>query len=273
VRALFGARVARVVAAIPDPNQDDPVPQMRGIHYRVGCLAEVAEQIHGGFLKRVRTGMPRVTAKWAMTADGFLATSNGASSWISSPEALALSRRRRRAFDAILVGAGTARRDDPQLLSSRPRAHGEQAGPLRVVVSASGEIKPKSRLLASVAQAPLLVVHAQSLPESRRGELRRSGAQVKAVADPHDAQQVLRALGELGINDLLVEGGAALHGAWLRAGAVDRLELYLGLRTLGGGTPVAAGEGAATLGHAQEWLPEVGPIALGTTMCLRMRRA
>jgi diaminohydroxyphosphoribosylaminopyrimidine deaminase/5-amino-6-(5-phosphoribosylamino)uracil reductase len=273
VRALFAAKLARVVAAMPDPNQDDPVPQMRSIAYRVGCLAEAAEHIHGGFLKRVRTGMPRVTGKWAMTADGFIASSGGAATWISSPDALTYSRRRRRAFDAILVGAGTARRDDPQLLSTRPRRHGEDNGPLRVVVSAEAELKARSRLVASLAQAPLLVVHAQSVSESRRGELRRLGVQVKSVADPHDPAQVLRALGELGVNDLLVEGGSALHGAWLRAGAYDRLELYLGLRTLGGGTAVAGGEGAATIGLAQEWVPEVPAVLMGGTMCLRMRRA
>jgi diaminohydroxyphosphoribosylaminopyrimidine deaminase/5-amino-6-(5-phosphoribosylamino)uracil reductase len=275
VNALAAARVARVVAAVADPNQDDAEAQLRALRigYRVGCLAAEAEHLHGGFLTRVRSGRPRVTAKWAMTADGFLAASGGNSSWVSSTEALALSRRRRRAFDAIIVGAGTARRDDPQLLSSRPRRHGDDAGPLRVVVSAGAELKPKARLVAAIAQAPLLVVHATGVPESRRGELRRLGAAVKAVADPHDPGQVLGVLGELGCNDVLVEGGSQLHGAWLRAGVYDRVELYLGLKSLGGGLPVAAGEGAATLGFAQRWEMEVPPMTLGETLCLRMRKA
>ncbi len=275
VNALIVARVARVVAAIADPNQDDAARELRSlrIDYGVGCLAAQAEHLHGGFLTRMRTGLPRITGKWAMTGDGFIAATGGASSWISSPEALAYSRRRRRAFDAIVVGSGTARRDDPQLLAAGARRHGEHGSPTRVVVSASAELKAGSRLGDSIDSAPLLMVHGQGVAERRRGDLRRAGVAVKAVEDAHDPLQVARALGDLGFNDVLVEGGGRLHGAWLRAGAYDRLELYLGFKTLGGGTPVADGVGAASPSFGQAWSPEIPPAMRGDTVCLRLRRS
>ncbi len=194
VNALIAARIARVVAATADPGQDDPALALAPlrIRYEVGCLAEGAQAIHGGFLTRLAKGRPRSTGKWAMSMDGFLAASGGASAWISSPEALAFSRRRRRAFDAILIGSGTARRDDPQLLASSVRRHGGDAGPLRVLVSREASLRLDSRLARSIAQAPLLVIHGEQVAESRRGELRRLGAQVRALADAHDPQQVLR---------------------------------------------------------------------------------
>ncbi|MBA2480490.1 MAG: bifunctional diaminohydroxyphosphoribosylaminopyrimidine deaminase/5-amino-6-(5-phosphoribosylamino)uracil reductase RibD [Planctomycetes bacterium] len=274
VNALIAARISRVVAAIADPAQDDPTPALRGVGvtYRVGVLAQEAEHIHGGFLHRVRTGLPRLTGKWAMTADGFIAASTGAASWISSSAALSASRRRRRAFDAIVIGAGTARRDDPQLLALRARMHGSVPGPLRVVVSQTAELKPTSRLVASIPHAPLLVIHGEGVTERRRGELRRLGATVKAVGDAHDPRLVARALADLGCNDVLVEGGSTLHGAWLRAGLFQRLEIYIGLKTLGGGMGVAAGEGAASIGFSQGWIAETPPAMLDGTLRLRLKR-
>jgi len=274
VQALIQARVARVVAALPDPNQDDAqlLLTTQGIRYEVGVLGAAAAHVHGGFLSRVRAGRPRVTGKWAMTLDGFLAARGGASAWISSPQALALSRRRRRAFDAILIGAGTARRDDPQLLSSRPRRHGDEQGPLRVVVSRGAELRGDGRLVAGLGAAPLLVIHGTEVPESRRGELRRLGVQVRSLADCHDPAQVLTLLGSLGINDLLVEGGSRVHASLLKAGLYDRLELYLGLKSLGGGLPVAEGAGVASPTLGEAWQLEEPARTLGETLCLRLAR-
>nr|MBA3709218.1 dihydrofolate reductase family protein [Planctomycetota bacterium] len=115
-------------------------------------------------------------------------------------------------------------------------------------------------------------IHGPGVAERRRAELRRLGATVKAVADAHDPRLVARALGEIGFNDVLVEGGGTLHGAWLRAGMYDRIEVYLGFKTLGGGMPAAAGEGAATPGFAHGWLPEAPPVIFEGTIAMRLRR-
>ncbi len=173
---------------------------------------------------------------------------------------------------AILVGRETARRDDPELLAARPRVHGEANGPLRIVVSRRAELRPDGNLVKSVARAPLMLIHGPEVGEPRRGELRRMGLQVRECADPHDPNAVARLLAELGINDLLVEGGSAVHAAFLAAGLYDRLELYLGLRTLAGGLPVASGQGVASPNLGARWELEEPPRALGAAVLMRLAR-
>jgi diaminohydroxyphosphoribosylaminopyrimidine deaminase / 5-amino-6-(5-phosphoribosylamino)uracil reductase len=268
--ALVAAGVARVVAAISDPNQDDPaIPLTRaGIRYDEGCLAAAAAQVHGGFLSRVGLGRPRLTGKWAMTLDGCIATHNGDSTWISSNAALAFSRRRRRVFDAILVGAGTAYHDDPSLLSSMV---GERT-PVRVVVSRNAEIRENSMLVATRAKAGVLVIHGPEAPAVNKAALASHGIDLWEVAKPHDPVEVAGALGRYGLNEVLVEGGAQIHGAFLRAGLYDRLELYIGSQTVGGGIGVAAGVGVDLMNDARHWQHEDRPLLLGDTICLRLRR-
>lgn len=248
VEALIRARVARVVAAIPDPAQDDPGPRLcaAGIAYETGCLAAAARHLHGGFLMRVQQGRPRATGKWARSPDGYLAAAPGERTPISGPVAYALMRRRRRAFDAVLVGAGTVLADDPWLTAPRPRRHGDAWGPLRLVVSR------RARAALRAAEAPWLPIHAPGAGDGI------------AVNDPHDPAQVLAALGRLGINELLVEGGALVHQAWLPF--YDRLEVYIGPRALGGGLPAPPDPSPPA------WEREEPPLILGDTRCERWRR-
>ena len=270
VEALIAAKIARVVTALDDPNQDDPGRWLHpaGITYQSGCLANAAAHLHGGFLTRIVLGRPRITGKWAMTLDGNIAAHTGDAGWISSPAALALSRRRRRAFDAILVGAGTVRRDDPRLMST---ASGERT-PQRIVVTRQAALPAGSTLLATATSAPLLVVHGPDAPAANLELIRRAGGESLELCDPHDPTLVAAALGRRGINDLLVEGGAQIHGAWLRAGLYDRLELYIAPLTLGGGIAPCAGTGANTVTAGGRWDAEEPPRLLGGTWCWRMKR-
>lgn len=274
VDALRAARVARVVAAIADPMQDDPSPLLAaaGIACTVGVEEAAARHLHGGFLARLATGMPRFTGKWAMTLDGSIAAAGGDSRWISSPEALALSRRRRSAFDAILVGMGTARRDDPTLAASRPRRHGGSAGPLRVVVGARADLDPGSRLVAGAPDQPVLAICAEPPSAAIASRLGAAGVELAPLPDPHDALAVARELGRRGLNEVLVEGGAHVHAAFLGAGLYARLEIYVAATTLGGGVPAAAGPGVPRIADGQRWEPEEPPRVLGTTTLLRLRR-
>lgn len=259
VQALVAAGVARVVAAVSDPVQDDPGPLLlaAGIGYATGCEDALARFLHGGFLSRVVRSRPRVTGKWAMSLDGCLAAGSGHSAWISSGPARALSRRRRRLYDAILVGAGTAAADDPELLAA-------QAGrdPVRIVVSAGAQLRNDGRLLRSIARAPLWLVHGPDADAVRMHELAQAGVRLLRCAAPHDPQVVLTLLGQEGINDLLVEGGAQVHGAWLRAGVYDRLECWQGGVSLGGGLPVAQGPGVDRIDAGRRWRLETAPRVL-----------
>lgn len=253
--ALVAAGVARVVAAIPDPHQDEAARRLRpaGIAYEVGLLGHIARHLHGGFLSRVVRGRPRLTGKWAASADGRLAAAPGVRTAISCPSAYALMRRRRRAFDAVVVGAGTAGADDPALTAPRPRRHGDEAGPLRVVLSRSGAVAA-ARLRDG--SAPTLVVHG-------RGGAPPPGVRGLAVDDPHDPAQVAAALGALGLNDVVVEGGARVHAAWMPL--YDRIEVYAGAVVLGGGVPAPAPPAAG-------WVAEGGPELVGSTRLGRWTR-
>ncbi len=246
--ALAAAGVARVVAAIGDPHQDDAARDLAaaGIAYEVGCLADAAARIHGGFLCRIRLGRPRLTGKWAHSADGYISAGEGSRTIISCPTAYARMRRRRRAWDAIVIGAGTAACDDPALTTPHPRQHGDDAGPLRVVLARDGRV-PGRRL--HDRSAPTLVVHGlQAAPPP--------GIAGLAVADPHDPAQVAGALGRLGLNEVMVEGGARIHAAWLPF--YDRLEIYRGSERLGGGVPAPPTPGPG-------WEAELPEVRIGRT--------
>ena len=286
--ALIAARVARVVVAVEDPNQDAAAAILGGlgIIYQSGVAADLAQHLHGGFLTRITHGRPRFTGKWAMTLDGCLATSTGASGWISSPLALARSRRRRRAFDAILVGSGTVGADDPRLASTAPRtrrllaADGsfqDQVSPLRIVISASARLSLTARLFQDLPGCPLLLVHGPQADPAHCAALRQRGVLTESVADAHDVMEVAAALGRRGLDDVLVEGGAAVHGAFLRAGLYDRLEVYQGGFGLGGGWPVArevpGQPGAPRIEDGTRWQVEAPPEVLGSTVLTRWRRA
>ncbi|MFW5845785.1 MAG: bifunctional diaminohydroxyphosphoribosylaminopyrimidine deaminase/5-amino-6-(5-phosphoribosylamino)uracil reductase RibD [Planctomycetota bacterium] len=263
--ALIRAGVTRVVAALADPHQDDAGERLAaaGIPYEVGCCREQAARLHGGWLQRMHLGRPRITGKWAMTLDGCLACASGDSSPVSSAEARHFSRRRRERYDAILIGAGTARADNPQLLSLRPAAR----TPLRIVVGDpdTADLRPGRCLFDSARRHPLLLVHGPQVRAGRLQELQTAGVQLLCIDDPHDPQQVCQALGRHGLNEVLVEGGAQLHGAWLRAGLVDRVECYVGSQTLGGGLPVAQGPGCMSMAETSRYQVETRPRLLGST--------
>jgi diaminohydroxyphosphoribosylaminopyrimidine deaminase/5-amino-6-(5-phosphoribosylamino)uracil reductase len=269
--ALIEAGISRVVVAVSDPNQDPagPVLAAAGIACEFGCREDEARRLHGGFLTRVKHGRPRLTGKWATSLDGFIAAPGGVQSWVSSPEALSLSRRRRRVYDGILIGAGTAAIDDPALLSSADRS------PLRIVCSAGaslGGAPAARRLLGGLDRAGLLVVHDRRAPSDRVISLRQAGAQTRAVDDCHDVHQIASTLADAGLNDVLVEGGSVIHGAFLRAGLYDRVEVFQGGVSLGGGLPVASGPGADTVSSGLRWRAEAAPRLLGPTVWSRWER-
>ncbi len=252
--ALRAARVAQVVAGLADPHQDDAgtILAAAGIGYTV-LNDPAAVHLHGGFVTRTRLGRPRLTGKWAMTLDGCIATDGGASAWISHPLALARSRRRRRAYDGILVGRGTAQQDDPALLTPRGRRP-DGSGPQRLLLT-RGAAPVAGRLAQGAVPALTIGPH---------GALRSADDSAPAIA---------AALGAHGLNDVLVEGGAQVHAAFLAAGLYDRLEVYLAGRTLGGGLGPAGLRGAPTIAAGAGWTLEEPPIMLGDTCVMHWCRS
>ena len=232
--ALIAAGVGRVVVGTLDPDRrvnGRGLEALRaaGIEVEFGVARKAVEAQLAPYLKHRRTGRPFVIVKLAASLDGQIAARDGTSAWITAAAARADAQRLRAESDAVLVGAGTLRADDP-LLTVRDVPG---TSPLRVVL---GRIPPGSRV------QPALSV----------------GGDLDAVLDE---------LGERGILQLLVEGGATVAGAFHRAGLIDRYVLYLAPALFGGddGLPMFAGPGAANM--AELWRGSiVGVTRLGADL-------
>jgi diaminohydroxyphosphoribosylaminopyrimidine deaminase/5-amino-6-(5-phosphoribosylamino)uracil reductase len=222
VESLIGAGVARVVAAVPDPN---PVAmggadrlRAAGVEVDIGLGADAARVQNAIFLHRFAVPeRPFVALKLATTLDGRIADRNGRSRWISGPEARDFVHWLRAGFDAIGVGAHTARLDDSSL---RVRGSVEpRRAPTRVLFSRHGEVPLTLSAVRDAGEVPTVVVTSGLGPAGRQAALSEAGVTVRRVASLADG---LRALRQLGIDSLLVEGGGRLAGALLSAGLVDR---------------------------------------------------
>lgn len=208
---------------------------------------------------------PHVTLKLATSLDGRIATASGESRWITSEAARAEVHRMRAAADAVMIGAGTARADDPELLARLEPAPERQ--PLRVVLDTEFALRPAGRLFDSLGRAPLLIIGAADSAGSGRAVLEAVGARTAAVARGPigvDAEAALELLRAEGVETVLVEGGGQLAASLLGADAVDRLEWFRAPIILGGdGLASVAALALARLSEAPAWkrvaIAELGP--------------
>ena len=239
--ALIAAGIARVVIALGDPDrrvdgQGIAMLRQAGIAVEVGLLAEEAERVTTGFLMRERAGRPMVTLKLATTLDGRMATAAGESQWITGDLARARGHLLRATHDAILIGAGTARADDPSLTC---RLAGLEArSPLRLVLDARGDLpgnlkvfqkRPVPTWRITGPDAPQCSGHARQV----RAPLRGGRIDLAALA---------RILGSEGLTRVLVEGGGQVAAGVLEAGLVDRIEWFRAPSLLGGDGLAAIGD-------------------------------
>ena len=233
--ALVQAGIARVVAAMPDPNPHVASRgiadlERAGIRVDIGLLQAEAERLNPGFISRMTRGWPYLRVKLAASLDGRTALANGESKWITGEAARADVQRLRARSSAILTGIGTVLADDPSL-TVRDLDIGRQ--PLRVVVDPQLRMRPAARML-SLPGATLVVTGAQQV--NNAAALRAAGAEViglPAVSGRMDLRLLLAQLAAREINEVLVEAGATLCGELLRAGLVDELVLYLAPHLLG----------------------------------------
>lgn len=232
--ALAEARVARVVAALEDPNplvRGQGIARLRasGIAVQTGLMAAQAEEVHRGFLARMSRGRPWMRIKSAASLDGRIALANGESRWITGGAARRDVHALRARSCAMLTGIGTVLRDDPEL-TVREVACSRQ--PRRVVIDSRLELPEGARILSG--DPPLvLTVNAD---RGRRSALERRGAEVvlvPAIDGKTDLAAVASLLAERGFNEVTVETGAKLNGSLLRAGVIDEIVLYLAPMLLG----------------------------------------
>jgi len=258
VDALVSAGVRRVVVALEDPDPrvaGEGLRRLRaaGLAVEVGLCAAEAAEVNAGFLSRLRLGRPLVTLKFATSLDGRIATGGGESQWITGPPARERAHALRASHDAIMVGTGTVVADDPQLTCRLPGL--DRHSPVRVLIDRHLRISPASRVIADARLVPTWVLTSRISDPGRRATFVANGVTLIDVDDDGEGQidlaAALGALGERGVTRLLVEGGARLAAAFIRARLVDRLAWVHAPIVIGGdGIPAIAGFDLATLAEA-----------------------
>ncbi len=235
------------------------------VDVNVGLCREAALMLNAAFYKRAAQNMPLVTAKWAMSADGKIATRTGSSRWISSPQSRDLVHRLRGKVDAILIGAGTASCDDPHLTCREGEL---RRTALRVVLC--GETAPGegSNLVRTARHIPLLLAFPESQPPPGGKKLEALGCEMMPLAPIDsrsparvDPRALLHELARRGAANILVEGGSTVLGCFFDAGLIDRAMIYIAPFIVGGASAVTplGGQGVDSIKHAA---PLVGPVVV-----------
>lgn len=240
--ALVGAGVRRIVAAMPDPDErvagrGFDILRSAGVEVVEGVLESEANSLNQFFVTHRRTGRPFVSAKFAASLDGRIATRGGDSKWITGERARAHAHVLRHRHDAVLVGAGTVESDDPELSARFPGAR----QPLRVVLGDPARIPAGAKVL--------------------------NGRHL--VDCGLDLAGLLDRLGGMGVISLLVEGGGRVLGSFVDQGLVDRVYAYLSPMVIGGANagPAVAGEGVLRVAEALR-LREVQTLRLGPDLLI-----
>jgi diaminohydroxyphosphoribosylaminopyrimidine deaminase/5-amino-6-(5-phosphoribosylamino)uracil reductase len=238
--AIVAAGIARVVSAIRDPfpkvaGGGLALLRRAGIQVDLGMRGREAVELNAPYLKRVLVGLPYVIAKWAMTLDGKAAIATGDSQWISSPGSRARVHELRGRMDAIVVGIGTVRADDPQLTARPP-------GPrtaTRVVLDRGAELPPASRLASTAGETPVLVAVSPRAPAGRLAVLRDLGCEVLVCSGSSGAEirELLEELGRRSMTNVLVEGGGHVLGSFTDGGHIDEVDAYVAPILEGGDHP------------------------------------
>ncbi len=248
--AIREAGIGRLVVASDDPSEHASgrglgILRDEGIEVVIadGELAIRARLLNQSFRKHARTGRPWVLFKSAMTLDGKVATHGGDSKWISGEESRRLAHHWRAQCDAVAVGIGTALADDPQLTArvSDPARAGTEypRQPRRVVFDSLARLPLDSKLVLGAREVPLTVVVSRAAPRASTDALATHGADVIVATGQNEPARVRSALDQLGadgVGSILLEGGPHIAGAFMDAGEVDEMRLFLAPMVLGGRT-------------------------------------
>lgn len=251
--ALIAAGVARVVVALGDPDgrvagRGIAMLEQAGIAVETGLLADQARADHAGFLSRITAARPFVTLKLAGTLDGRIATASGESQWITGPEARRAVHMMRARHDAVLVGAGTLRADDPAL---SVRGLGITRQPVRIVVSRAVKLPLTSQLAQTARQSPVWICHGAEADVADWLALGAVSLPCAVRAGQVEPEAMMQALASAGITRVFCEGGGMLAASLLGAGLVDDLVVMTAGCAIGAeGTPALAAMGIGWLADA-----------------------
>lgn len=261
-QALIAAGIVRVVAAMRDPFPKvagGGIDELRaaGVDVEVGLLEAEARKLNAPYLKLLATGRPWIIAKWAMTLDGRIATHAGDSRWISGKASRDIVHGLRGDVDAIMVGAGTAKADDPQLTARLSGNVIPARIAVRIVVDDRASLDLESKLATTAREIPVLIAAAANASPIYVTQLRDLGCEVLLLEGATRRDRLLALLDELGrrrMTNILVEGGASLLGELFDAGQVDEAAVFIAPKLIGGAEapgPIG-GTGFAEMAQALE---------------------
>lgn len=250
--AIIEHGIRRVVMGLPDPN---PLVAGKGVRLlqeagiEVDCLYPdlplYKELLHQNriFLKFITTRMPWVTAKWAMTLDGKIASRTGDSKWVSSPESRQRVHLMRRRHKAIMCGIGTVLADDPILNVRLPEdvvPADDIRQPIRIIADRHLRIPLDSQLVRTAHDIPLVIAASAEADKKKEEALVEAGAQVWHCGSAHE---IMERAGKENIDSILVEGGGILNESLLREGLIDEVTAFIAPKIIGGSEALSPVEG------------------------------
>ena len=235
--AIIQAGVKRVVAAMTDPNPKVSGRGFRklraaGIEVISGILRQEARDLNRVFIRFITTGLPYVTLKVAQSLDGKIATAGGQSKWITGPVSRRIVHRLRSENQAVMVGAGTVKADDPSL-TARIRSG---RNPIRIIVDGKLEISPDSKVLTD-GLAPTWIATVMPPGNPTASSAMQKGVEILHIRGENgklDMKELMREIGSRGITSMLIEGGSGINAAALRAGVVNRVMFFIAPKIIRG---------------------------------------
>lgn len=248
---IISAGLRKVVSAMKDPNPDvrgggTALLRKRGIEVVEGVCEPEAMALNEAFVKFIREKRPFVLLKCAATLDGRIAARTGDARWVTGPASREYVHRLRHAMDAILVGVGTVKMDDPSLTTRLPDGKGRD--PVRIILDTRLSTPEDAKVLRLDSEAETIIVTGDAIDGDKKARMEEAGARVirSPVKDGGiDPEPLMKKLGEIGVTSLLVEGGGRVIASMLKSGVPDKINFFYAPKILGGddGVPICRGPG------------------------------
>jgi len=259
VERIIASGVRRVFVAVRDPNplvDGRGLARLReaGIEVTEGLLEEEARRLNEPFFKFITTKRPFVVLKLALSLDGKVATRRGDSRWISSERSREMVHRLRNRYAAVLVGINTILRDDPRLTARLPGAR----DPWRIILDSRGRIPLDGQVLNLESPAPTVIATTELMSQEKEKALLSKGARVwrlraRARDGRVDLEELLKRLGDEGLDSLLIEGGPTVAASFLEADLVDKVVFFIAPKIIGGEEAPSAIGGRGSMRPAEAW--------------------
>ena len=255
---ILEAGIRRVVAAQVDPNPDVKgggieYLKSKGVEVEIGLCEHEARRLNEGFIKYIQTKQPFVMVKCAATLDGQIATRTGDSRWVTNEDSRCFVHRLRHAADAIMVGIGTVRKDDPSLTTRLKGIRG--VDPKRIILDTHLSVSEDAKVLRLESESDTIIVTGTDIPADKKDRIQAKGIYVLESSLKEgriDLNDLMDRLGAMGITSLLIEGGGYVIASALASDIVDKVFFFYAPKILGGndGIPICKGHGPALMNQS-----------------------